>query len=457
MRFVLICLLGAILVLTSCADRETAKPVKTFYGPAHPEYTMDLTYDNQKHTIGGVMTVQFENNLDKTLKNIYFNLWPNADAFKEGEIKINRVRYNNTSSAFKVEQTKLDISEITLKPNEKATVEIDFVVTIPEGSNRFGWEGSSVSLGNWFPILAVYDHHGWALHPYAPETDSFYSLTGNFDVTLKTDEKQVIATTGQEVSEPVKKDGKVVHHYQAKDVRDFAIQMNETYHVKSAMEGKTKINVYYTDEQQLQGDEMLEAGRYALHQFNELYGDYPWPELDIVGMGQAFFAGMEYPQLVMISLKKDSGRDYIYLTTAHEIAHQWFYGAVGNDEFREPWLDESFATYASEDIMGVLDKLDNVVAPSGDGYDLDAPVSNYYKGKNDLAEDRDFVRMMYSYGAKTLYDLRQQLGDDLFYKGMRAYYKKMKFKVATTDDFIRIMEKTTGKNLTKFFKAHHIK
>lgn len=33
------------------------------------------------------------------------------------------------------------------------------------------------------------------------------------------------------------------------------------------------------------------------------------------------------------------------LDVAHEVAHEWFYAAVGNDQYREAWLDESFAVY----------------------------------------------------------------------------------------------------------------
>lgn len=31
----------------------------------------------------------------------------------------------------------------------------------------------------------------------------------------------------------------------------------------------------------------------------------------------------------------------------HELAHQWWYGIIGNNEYADPWLDESFAVYAS--------------------------------------------------------------------------------------------------------------
>ena len=39
-------------------------------------------------------------------------------------------------------------------------------------------------------------------------------------------------------------------------------------------------------------------------------------------------------------------------TASHEVAHEWFYGLVGNDQGRDPWLDEAFATYAEALVRG---------------------------------------------------------------------------------------------------------
>ena len=36
----------------------------------------------------------------------------------------------------------------------------------------------------------------------------------------------------------------------------------------------------------------------------------------------------------------------------HEVAHMWFYGMVGNSQFRDPWLDEAFASWAESVVDG---------------------------------------------------------------------------------------------------------
>jgi aminopeptidase N len=55
---------------------------------------------------------------------------------------------------------------------------------------------------------------------------------------------------------------------------------------------------------------------------------------------------MEYPELVFVT--GDPG------LVAHEVAHQWWYSIVGNDQYREPWLDETFASYSEQDLYGAF-------------------------------------------------------------------------------------------------------
>jgi hypothetical protein len=454
-KWMILILCCAFMLAISGCTKKTEAPVKEFYGPDHPQYKMNVVYNSQNHTISGPMSVQFENNFGKTIKHIYFNLWPNATDFNEGAVSVSQVKFNNKMVDFKVKGTVLDIHGLSFENGEKAAVEMNFTVTIPEKVDRFGWYGTNVTLGNWFPILAVYDNKGWNLNPYYDEGDSFYSLTGDFDVTLKTDSKEVIAATGQEIGEPVKQDDQLIHHYQAKNVRDFALVLNSGFHVMTEMEGNTKINVFYTDDEEKQMYDLMATGHYALKNFNQMYGAYPWPELDLVGIGPAWFAGMEYPQLVMMSLKEDTGRNYIYSIGEHEIAHQWFYGVVGNNEYDDPWLDESFATFSANVILKELPGLNRVTEPPEKYYHLSSPVSLYVRHKKDDG-DRIYKQTVYYYGAKTLNDLRRKLGDDVFYKGMRAYYQQMKFKVATTRDFINIMEKSSGKDLSGFFEDHRV-
>ncbi|MGM0940722.1 MAG: M1 family metallopeptidase [Bacillota bacterium] len=344
-----------------------------------------------------------------------------------------------------------------MEKRKEATISMDFTVTIPKQKGRFGWHSSQVSLGNWFPILAVYDHHGWNLNPYFAEGESFYSLTSNFEVTIQIEESYTVAATGQRAKPIVKQDGMATYQFQAENVRDFAMVFNRDFNQNVGMVDGIQVNVFYADEDKDDVEAMLATANYVLPLFKDLFGEYPWDELDIISldMGKESDLGMEYPQLIMVNTPAHSSVEAIYQTVEHETAHQWFYGAVGNDQYAEPWLDESFPTYAS--YVAFYETLDfSWVRKFGNkNYHLTSPVSTF-TDREDEGGMGKYSDVIYDFGAKTLHDLHEKVGDELFYKGMKTYYRKMKFRVATTADFIRIMEEATNQDLTDFFREHRV-
>ena len=90
----------------------------------------------------------------------------------------------------------------------------------------------------------------------------------------------------------------------------------------------------------VQAQRMLAAAQKSVSTFSASFGPYPYPELDVVLGAFPDFGGMEYPTIVFSEVDK--------WTVAHEVAHQWWYGLVGNDQYSEPWLDESLATWSEE-------------------------------------------------------------------------------------------------------------
>ncbi len=89
----------------------------------------------------------------------------------------------------------------------------------------------------------------------------------------------------------------------------------------------------------------MRLARGALAAYEQHYGPYGAPELDVVLGTFTAFGGMEYPQLVLTTPQFGPVR--------HEIAHQWFYGIVGDDQRHAPWLDESFALVARARPVGL--------------------------------------------------------------------------------------------------------
>src|SRR5690606_29132021 len=84
----------------------------------------------------------------------------------------------------------------------------------------------------------------------------------------------------------------------------------------------------------------------SLAEFNRMFGEYPYRELDVLAMPTTGF-GMEYPGVIAIANRfyGEAGGAFAE-AVVHEIAHQWWYNLVGNDQPDIPWLDESLANYS---------------------------------------------------------------------------------------------------------------
>jgi aminopeptidase N len=113
------------------------------------------------------------------------------------------------------------------------------------------------------------------------------------------------------------------------------------------------------------------------------------------------------------------------VTITHEAAHEWFYGMVGDNQARDPWLDEGFATYAEA-----------VVNDSADDY-LDAlnQPARVDAGTGTFADDPEtYVRVVYGKGAAALLTARARAGAPAFDAAVRCYVTANAWQVATPAD-----------------------
>jgi hypothetical protein len=142
---------------------------------------------------------------------------------------------------------------------------------------------------------------------------------------------------------------------------------------------------------------------------------------------------------------------------AHEVAHQWWGQAVGWRNYREQWLSEAFAQYfaalyiqhrrGEEAFASVLAWMRRwAVRAAGKG-----PINLGIRAGQIAGGREDFVAVVYDRGAYVLHMLRGLLGDDAFFRGLRAYFERWKFRRAGTDDLRRALEETSGVELGRFF------
>jgi aminopeptidase N len=159
----------------------------------------------------------------------------------------------------------------------------------------------------------------------------------------------------------------------------------------------------------------------------------------LVVVEAAFSDGMEYDVLYYLGSEyfaSYAGHPQGYLTAiaAHETAHQWWYGLVGNDQAVEPWLDEALAIYSA---LLFCEGAYPELVPWWWGFRVTRfnPSGWVNSTVYEHSGFRPYINAVYLRGAMFIQDLRNQMGDELFYAFLREYARRGTHHEVTGDDF----------------------
>lgn len=430
-------------------------------GPDQLVYNINVAIDAVKHRLSGNLAVHFHNNLATPIQTLYFNVWPDAPHYTKagGRQVIQHVTVDGRSQPFSLHGTVLTIRlDKPVQPGSSAVATMDITAQLPHILDRYGWNGTTMTFGNWFPMLAVHDQYGWVTPPYYTDGESFYSLTGDFHLHVRAPKQLVLAISGQQQSAVPDGHGNVTYTYTAQAVRDIAMVGDSRYRVLTKRVGQTTVYTYYTPAQASQAQLMQSVGVRAVAAYSREYGTYPYPTLRICPMS-GWFGGMEYPQLVMISF--GSGGNSTAATTvyvAHEVAHQWFFGMVGDDEYLTPWVDEAFATFSENRFDHTLSSLQHVISvPERASDPVSAfPSSDFPASASQNTSVNDYYYAVYLHGASAIDALMTRMGQQKFNAMMQSYFHQYQFRVATIQDFIDAASRATNTDMAPWFQAHGI-
>jgi aminopeptidase N len=196
---------------------------------------------------------------------------------------------------------------------------------------------------------------------------------------------------------------------------------------------------------------------HVLRYYSDKIGPYVYEKLanvqsNSVGGGMESATSIFYGDESATGARAERWRDVII----HEIAHQWFGNAVTEYDWDDVWLSEGFATYFTslfiEHAHG-RDVFEARLDSSRDSiYSFYADRPEYRIVHDDLDDmSRVTTGMQYQKGAWVLHMLREMMGDDAFWRGIRAYWRTHVNGNATTADFRRFMERSSGLELRWFF------
>ena len=432
----------------------TAAPMETPVPPdalsLAPRYAISLTVDVAHAQVAGEQVVRYTNAEEVPLGDLYLRLFPNTPGYG-GEMRVSSIRLNGKPASPEV---RLGGSALRLllnpplAPLETVTLSMAFTAAVPltDGIDyaQFSYVRGVMALPEVYPLIPVYDDEGWNVEVAPDYGDAVYSDVAFYQVDVTAPPTMTLVASG---TCAVREAGR--WSCQAGPVRDFALILGDDYQVASQVAEGVIVNSYFYSGHRKGGEGVLKMAVNALTLYSRLFGPYPYEELDVVETPTRA-GGIEYPTLVVISDRLYTGHPRLEWVVAHEVAHQWWYGVVGNDQVDEPWLDEALTQYTTllyHEFLYGADAAAEILKS-----DFQATYDRLVKEGNDMpaglpvaAYPRDlYSPVVYRKGALYFHALRQRVGDEAFFAILRAYYRRHRYGIATPDSFLATVKTVTG-------------
>ncbi len=375
---------------------------------------MDVTVD--RRTVTGTQRVVFTPDLPVT--ELVFRLWASSprSARAGGSSALTSVRVDGAARTY----TRPVPTMVRIPWNGPAgkavRIDLGFRVTLPVGANdRFGNRGTTSWFASAFPLLAWERGRGWATES---ATSAFAEASTSEQMrlvrlTVRNAPGLSVLATGTVVSQDA-----TTSVTSAPAVRDVAVAVGAFRMV--SMPGPVPVVVGVApglkDDPAQMGRELVRSMRSHVRRL----GPFPYGRLVAVVLPD-LSGGIEYPGAILFGTGQAQDA-----TVSHEVAHEWFYGLVGNDQARDPWIDESFATYAEAVDRGTGPTYLGMRIPT-DGVRKTGRPMTYWEGR------RSYYRSVYVQGGAALLRARS-LAPQAFDGQMRCFIARNAHRIATTAD-----------------------
>ncbi len=366
-----------------------------------------------------------------------------------------------------------------LQPGEAVTLELDWLARPSTLCRRQCRSGRHYDFAQWYPRIAPYDAGGWAAHALYPQGE-FYGEFGTYDVTLDLAADQVVGATGvvlagdpgwEPRSDPAAwglrpgaaprlgllpvspAAGRKRVRFYAERVHHFAWTASPDYVHEGGEVAPTPerprpvaLHVLYRpgDEPEWAEGQALERTRWALEWLEGIFGPYPWPQLTNVHRLEG--GGTEFPMLLM----DGSANPGLIM---HETAHQYAHGILANNEWKEAWLDEGFASFLTT--WAFQEGQPDVWRRTRDGM-AETEARGFRQPIATVSEEFEsfalYGYMAYTRGSFFFRMLWGLLGDETFRATLRELFARHALAHVTEGDLRRVAEEVSGRDLAWFFE-----
>jgi hypothetical protein len=405
--------------------------------------------DYAGHQFAADQTIHYTNQTGVPLNELVLAVEANL----KGGFTLENMLLDGAAPSYHLDGQRLTVQlPQALAPNAGLVLAMRFRISIPPKSKEhpYGYDVDQVNLTDWYPFV-VPNKNGWILHEAGSLGEHLVYDAADFEVNIKTTEAGVVIATGG-VSEP---NGEWTR-YRLSGARTFAFSASDQFLVLDATAGGAAIRSYYYPGYETQGLAILNAAVRAIGLFETQFAPFPYETLSII---QADLNdGQEFDGIVFLGTKfyneyDGSARSNLVAIGVHEIAHQWWFGLVGNDQAMEPWLDEALSIYSEEIFYRFIYPNSHVwwwnfrvnyFGPSGyvDSTIYEAP------------SFRAYVNASYLNGANFLEALNFRMGDDDFFRFLQDYASRYARGHATGYDFFAVARQNTTADISDLINAY---
>jgi len=435
------------LVLTGCSGAPDPAPTPSASPTAQPwdqRPVVDLAFDVDADlsTVRGDERVRFTPDAD--VCELVFRSWPNKPGTANAGSSLVVTGVTVDGDAVDAVDERAGAPESApagtllrvpvpgcVDAGETVVAEIGFVLRLGEDvDERIGRSsaGDAAWFAGAFPLLGWERGRGWDETPAvavagemaASEEFRLASLRVTADSALH------VQGTGEPVGRRVDGD-RATTEFAAPAVRDVAVHVGDHEVLQFEAAGTT----FHVAAPRNRSGAPLEEWRDALTESTEslvdLLGPVPYDHLWVT-LVPSDSSGIEFPGAMQFG-DVDPGRRRSLLT--HELAHMWFYALVGNDQGRDPWLDESLATFAQVVADGQDASLTDL--PARTLGEVGRPIAWFTRYRNPSTA---YYERVYTAGGAALVEARERVGAERFDEALNGYVRENAHTIATPADFV---------------------
>ncbi len=432
----------------------TVTPTSTVPPPSKPSYVISAQLDYAYRHLSVEEALTIPNPSDEPIPELVLVVQPNN---YPGVFTLREIVWGdgNSVEAYTLQGIRLRIPlDEPLAPRDERTLSLRYELQMPPlvqseevGPTPFGYTTRQINLVDWYPFVPPYQPgEGWVVHNPWYYGEHLVFPVADFDIALTL--KNAPNGTMVAASSLDQGDGET-HRYHLENGRNFVFSVSPSYHRYEQQVGDTTVLGYVFGQYQSPGVAAFDATVESFELYSELFGPYEQPSLTMV-QGD-FLHDMEYQGLHFLSrgffnTYDDKMGSFLITIAAHETAHQWWYGIVGNNQALEPWLDEALATYSERLFYEHLypDALTWWTEQRVHFYQPSGWVDSALHYTDGYRPYRDAV---YLRGALFLHDLRAVIGDEAFFAFLKDYTATYRYQLVDREDFFNTLSKHSQADL----------